>query len=108
MTISARHALLAVALVFGAWELTDIPDAKGFAAAFAVLFLVCAAWLWRRDSAIPVALITAMCTVEATQAHTWKDASPLAKDLAMVVGSAGVAAAAWWVASRLHHRLATR
>jgi hypothetical protein len=108
MTATARHALIAVALLFGIWELTDIPDAKGFAAAFAALFLTCAVWLGRRNNAIPVALITAMCTVEATQAHTWKDASPLAKDLAMVVGSAGIAAAIWWLASRLHQRLATR
>jgi hypothetical protein len=102
MTVTARHALVAVALLFGSWELTDIPDAKGFAAVFAVLFLTCALWLGRRNKAIPVALIAAMCTVEATQAHTWKDASPLAKDAAMVVGSAGIAAAIWWIASCLH------
>jgi uncharacterized membrane protein len=107
MTVTARQTLIAIALVFGIWELTDIPDAKGFAAAFAILFLLCAAWLWRRNSAVPVALIAAMCTVEATQAHTWKDTSTLAKDFAVVAGSAGIAAAIWWTASRLHRQPAT-
>ena len=40
-------------------------------------------------------------TVEATQAHTWKDASTAAKDTAMVLGTAGIAAALAFLARSL-------
>ena len=91
MTI--RNALLAVALSFGVWETIDIPDTGAIAAIFALLFFACSLWLWRRNSRIAALVLALQFTIEATQAHTWKDASPTAKYAAMVLGAAGFAAA---------------
>ena len=90
----ARHALLAIALVFGVWETTDIPDTGAPALVFAVLFLSCAVWLWRRRGLAAAALIAFGCAVEASQAHTWKNASAFEKLAAEVLGTAGLLAAA--------------
>jgi uncharacterized membrane protein len=90
MTI--RNALIAIALGFGIWETADILDTGAIAAIFAVLFLACSLWLWRRNSRIAALVLALQFTIEATQAHTWKDASATAKDAAMVLGTAGIAA----------------
>ena len=47
-----RIALTTFALAFGVWETIDIfrIDYPAVAAVFAVLFISCAAWFWRRDS----------------------------------------------------------
>ena len=106
MTI--RTILISIALVFGAWETSDIPDTGAIAAVFAVLFFACSIWLWRRSSRIAAIVLGLQFTVEATQAHTWKDASPTAKDAAMVLGTAGIIAAAAFVARSLRPRLTTQ
>jgi uncharacterized membrane protein len=98
--MNTRTAVLAVALFFGIWETTDIADTGLPALVFAVLFLGCAAWLWRRRSALAAVVIGLLCTVEATQAHTWKDAGASAKDAAMVVGTAGILASAAYLVRR--------
>jgi len=87
-----RMAVIAVALAFGIWEAIDTADTGIPAAVFSVLFLVCAVALWRRNSRIAALVVGLLCTVEATQAHTWKDAGTVAKDAAMVLGTAGVLA----------------
>jgi hypothetical protein len=92
MTI--RNTLIAIALAFGVWETSDITDTGAIAAIFAGLFLVCSVSLWRRSSRIAAVVLALQFMVEATQAHTWKDASPTAKNAAMVLGTAGMLAAA--------------
>ena len=99
MTI--RNALIAIALTFGIWETTDIPDTGVIAAIFAVLFYACSLWLWRRNSRIAAIVLALQFTIEATQAHTWKDASSTAKDAAMMLGAAGIAAALAFLARSL-------
>ena len=92
--MTTRNALIAIAVAFGVWETTNIPDARAFAAAFALLFVACSIWLWRRSSRIAAVVLALQFTIEATQAHTWRDASPAAKDTAMALGTAGLIAAA--------------
>jgi hypothetical protein len=92
--MTSRNALIAIALAFGVWEATDIPNTGAPAAVFAVLFFACSIWLWRRSSRIAALVLGLQFTVEATQAHTWKDASTFAKDFAMVLGTAGILVAA--------------
>ena len=99
MTI--RNALIAIALSFGIWETTDIPDTGAIAAIFAVLFFACSLWLWRRNSRIAAIVLALQFAIEATQAHTWNDASPIAKDAAMMLGAAGIAAALAFLARSL-------
>lgn len=105
MTI--RNTLIAIALVFGAWETSDIIDTGAIAAVFALLFFACSVWLWRRSSCIAAIVLGLQFTVEATQAHTWQNASPTAKDAAMVLGTAGIAAAATFLFHSLRPRLTT-
>ena len=71
------------------------------------MFFACSIWLWRRSNRIAAILLALQFTVEATQAHTWKDASPAAKDTAMVLGTAGLAAAVTFLARTLRPRLST-
>lgn len=100
--MNSRNPLLAVALAFGVWEAADIADTGVAAAVFAFLFLLCAAWLWRRSSSVAAVVIAALCSVEASQAHTWKDAGPAAKDAAMALGSVGILAAVTFLVRRRH------
>ena len=106
--MAIRNALIAIALAFGAWETSDIPDTGLIAAIFAILFFACTLWLWRRNSRIATVVLALQFTIEATQAHTWKDASPMAKEAALALGTAGIIAAAAFLARSLHalHRTA--
>ena len=105
--MTTRNALIAIALTFGVWEATDIPDTGAIAAAFAVLFFACSLWFWRGSTRIPAIVLALQFTVEATQAHTWKDASATAKDAAMALGTAGIIAAATFLARSLRPLRAT-
>ncbi len=102
MTI--RKTLIAVALSFGIWETIDIPETGAIAA----VFFVCSLWLWRRSSRVAAVVLALQFTVEATQAHTWKDASPATKEAALALGTGGILAAAAFLARSLHahHRTA--
>ncbi|HZS24807.1 MAG TPA: hypothetical protein VFA30_07445 [Gaiellaceae bacterium] len=102
--MTPRNAVLAVALAFGIWEATDIPDTGAPAVVFAVLFVACAVWLRRRRSTIAAGVVGLLCTVEATQAHTWKDAGALTKDAATALGTAGILAALAYVVTHLRRR----
>jgi len=106
--MNARLALIGVALAFGAWEAVDTFDTGVPAAVFSVLFLVAAAWLHRRSSRIAAILVALLCSVEASQAHTWKDAGTAAKDTAMVVGSLGILAALAFLVPRVRTKGAAR
>ena len=99
--MTTRITLISIALAFGIWEATDVPDTGAIAAVFAALFFACGIWLWRRSSRIAAIVLALQFTVEATQAHTWKDASSTAKDAAMVLGTAGILAAATFLARSL-------
>jgi hypothetical protein len=100
--MAIRNTLTAIALAFGAWETSDIPDTGAIAAVFAILFFACSLWLWRRSSRIAAVVLALQFTIEATQAHTWKDASPAAKDAALALGTAGMLIAASFLARALH------
>jgi hypothetical protein len=100
--MTSRKTLIAVALSFGIWETTDIPDTGAIAAVFAILFFACGLWLWRRSSRIAALVLALQFTIEATQAHTWKDASPATKEAALALGTAGILAAAAFLARSLH------
>jgi len=98
--MNARNALLAVALTFGVAEVVDTPYVGAPAAVFAVLYLACSVWLWRRGGMVAAAVIAALCALEASQAHTWKGVSSTAKDAAMALGTAGILAAAAYVVAQ--------
>lgn len=98
--MNARFALVGVALGFGLWEAVDTIDTGAPAAVFSVLFLACAFWLSRRSSRVAALVVALLCSVEASQAHTWADAGTAAKDIAMVLGSLGILAALAFVVPR--------
>ena len=102
--MNARKVLLAVAFVFAVTEAIDIVDAGIFAAVFAVLYVVCGAWFWRRGSIIAVTVLALEFLVEVTQAHTWKDTSMAVKVYAMVLGAIGLAAVAGVLVGRVRQR----
>jgi hypothetical protein len=102
--MTLRNILLAIALFFAVWETSDIPDTGVVAATFAVLFFACSYFVWRRGSRVAAVVLGLQFTVEATQAHTWQDASAGAKDAAMVLGTAGILAAAAFVVRSLQSR----
>jgi hypothetical protein len=99
--MNIRNALLAIALTFGVWEATDIPDTGVVALVFATLFFACSVWVYRRNSRIAAIVLALQFAVEATQAHTWKDASTFAKDAAMVLGTVGFLTALAFLARSL-------
>jgi hypothetical protein len=105
--VTIRNALIAIALSFGIWETIDIPDTGAIAAVFAVLFFACSMWLWRRNSRIAAVVLALQFTIEATQAHTWKAASPATKEAALAFGTSGILVATAFLARSLHaHRRA--
>lgn len=89
--MNVRNALIGTALAFGILETTNISDTGAVAIVFAVVFYVCALWLWRRNSRVAAGLIGLQLALEATQAQTWKDASSGVKWFSMVLGSVGIA-----------------
>jgi hypothetical protein len=100
--MAIRNTLIAIALAFGVWETRDISDTGAIAAVFAILFFACSLWLWRRNSRIAALVLALQFTIEATQAHTWKDASPTAKDAALALGAAGILTATAFLAHSRH------
>lgn len=99
--MAIRNTLIAVALAFGVWETSDVPDTGAIAAIFAILFFACCIWLWRRSSRIAAVVLALQFAVEATQAHTWKDASPTARETGLALGTAGFIAATAFLARSL-------
>ena len=89
--MNIRNSVLAIGIAFGIFECADIPGTGIPALVFALVFFGLTAWIWRRSSRPAAALVGALLALEATQAQTWKDASPAAKDVAMIGGSIGLA-----------------
>jgi hypothetical protein len=98
--MNIRNSLLATGIAFGVFETVDIPDTGVAALVFALLFFGLTAWIWRRDSRFAAAVVGVLLAFEATQAQTWKDASPAARDVAMIGGSLGLAVVGAYVLRR--------
>jgi hypothetical protein len=90
----ARTALILTGLTFAIWEAVDVfwIDVPAVAAVFAVLFLGCTAWFWRRDS-LPAALaFVPLFAVEAGTAPTWKHVMTVTKVAGCSLGTIGLLA----------------
>jgi hypothetical protein len=91
----ARTVLILTGLTFGAWEAVDIfqIDVPAVAAVFAVLFLACTAWYWRRDSARAATALLVLFAFEAAVAPSLKHVMTVTKVAAFSLGVAGAVAA---------------
>jgi hypothetical protein len=91
----ARISLIFLGLAFGTWEAIDIfrIDVPAVAAVFAVLFLACTAWFWRRDSARAATALLILFAIEAAVAPSLKRVMTVTKVAAFSLGLAGALAA---------------
>ena len=91
----ARICLILLGLAFGTWEAIDIfqIDVPAVAAVFAVLFLACTAWYWRRDSARAATALLVLFAFEAAVAPSLKHVMTVTKVAAFSLGVAGAVAA---------------
>jgi CBS domain containing-hemolysin-like protein len=87
----ARNVLILVGLTFGIWEAIDIfwIDIPAVAAVFAVAFLACTAWFWRRGSTRAAAALLVLFTFEAAVALSLKHVMTVTKVAAFSLGVAG-------------------
>jgi hypothetical protein len=87
----ARNPLILFGLAFGVWETVDIfwIDVPAIAALFAVLFLACTAWFWRRGSMRAAAALLVLFTFEAAAAPTLKHVMTVTKVADFSLGVAG-------------------
>jgi hypothetical protein len=88
----ARTVLILTGLTFGIWEAIDTfwIDVPAVAAVFAVLFLACTAWYWRRDSLRAAAAFLPLFAVEAASAPTWKHVMTVTKVAGFSLGVIGL------------------
>ena len=98
--MNIRNSVLATGVAFGIFETVDSADTGVAALVFALLFFGLTAWIWRRDSRFAASVVGVLLAFEATQAQTWKNASPGARDVAMVGGSLGLAVVGAYVLRR--------
>ena len=91
----ARTALILTGLGFGIWEAVDIfwIDVPAVAAVFAVLFLACTTWYWRRDSLRSALAFLPLFAIEAGTAPTWKHVMTVTKVAGFCLGVIGLLAA---------------
>jgi hypothetical protein len=91
----ARTVLILTGLTFAIWEAIDIfwIDVPAVAAVFAVLFLACTAWYWRRDSARAATALLVLFAFEAAVAPSLKHVMTVTKVAAFSLGVAGAVAA---------------
>ena len=91
----ARTVLIVLGLTFGTLEVIDIfrIDVPAVAAVFAVLFLACTAWFWRRDSMRAAAALLVLFAFEAAVAPSLKHVMTVTKVAAFSLGVAGALAA---------------
>jgi hypothetical protein len=103
--MNARLALVAAGLAYGVWETVDIfwISVPAAAAVFAVLFLACTAWFWRRNSARAAGVLALLCGFEAAVAPSLK-AELVTRACDLTLGVLGVAAAMAVLAPRLRGR----
>jgi hypothetical protein len=90
----ARTVLILTGLTFGIWEAIDVfwIDVPAVAAVFAVLFLACTAWYWRRDSVRAAIALLVLFAFEAAVAPSLKHVMTVTKIAAFSLGVAGVLA----------------
>jgi uncharacterized membrane protein len=103
---NSRIALILTGLAFAVWEAisTFQVNFPAIAATFAVLFLACTVWFWRRDS-IPAALaFVPLFAVEVGSAPTWQHVQTQTKVLGFTLGVAGIASVIAAVATRRRSR----
>jgi hypothetical protein len=91
----ARTVLILTGLTFGIWEAIDIfqIEVPAVAAVFAVLFLACTAWYWRRDSLRAALAVLPLFAIEAASAPTWKHVMTVTKVAGFSLGVIGLLAA---------------
>lgn len=90
-----RKALILCGLAFGTWEAVDsfrieVPEV---AAVFSVLFLLCTAWFWRRNSSKPVVVMALLFAIEAAVAPSLQHVMTITKVAAFTLGVLGLASA---------------
>jgi hypothetical protein len=90
----ARTVMLLTGLTFGIWEAIDVfwIDVPAVAAVFAVLYLACTTWYWRRDSLRSAAAFLPLFAVEAGSAPTWKHVMTVTKVAGFSLGAIGLLA----------------
>jgi hypothetical protein len=90
----ARTVLLLTGLTFGIWEAIDVfwIDVPAVAAVFAILFLACTAWFWRRESLRSAVAFLPLFAVEAASAPTWKHVMTVTKVAGFSLGVVGLLA----------------
>jgi hypothetical protein len=103
----ARIALIVTGLAFGVWEAVDVLwiDVPAVAAVFAVLFLGCTLWFWRRDSVPATVALMVLFAFEAAVAPSLKHVMTLTKVVDFALAIAGVTCA---IAVLVAKRRATR
>jgi hypothetical protein len=91
---AARTVLILSGLTFVIWEAIDVfwIDVPAVAAVFAVLFLACTAWYWRRDSLRAALAFVPLFAVEAGSAPTWKHVMMVTKVAGFSLGVVGLLA----------------
>ena len=91
----ARTVLIVLGLTFGTLEVIDIfrIDVPAVAAVFAVLFLACTAWFWRRESVWAATALLVLFSFEAAVAPSLKHVMTVTKVAAFSLGVAGAVAA---------------
>jgi hypothetical protein len=104
---TARIVLILTGLTFGIWEAIDIfrIEVPAVAAVFAVLFLACTAWFWRRSSVPAATAFLPLFLVEVATAPTWQHVMVDTKVAAILLGSAGIASVLGVVAARVRERI---
>ena len=107
----SRIALIVTGLAFGIWEAVDIfwIDVPAVAVVFAVLFLGCTLWFWRRDSVRAGVALLVLFAFEGAAAPGLKHVMTVTKVADFTLALAGVAAAiavliAEWRAKRSRGR----
>src|SRR5919201_3404650 len=103
--VHARIGLILTGLAFGTWEAVDIfrIDVPAVAAVFAVLFLGCTVWFWRRDSLRAATGLMLLCAFEAAVAPSLK-VMTVTKVADLTLGITGVAFAGVVLLTRRRRR----
>jgi hypothetical protein len=93
--ITSRIGLIVTGLAFGLWETFDIfwIDVPAMAAVFAVLFLGCTNWFWRRDSVRAAVVLLLLFAFEGAAAPGLKHVMTVTKVADLTLALAGVACA---------------
>jgi hypothetical protein len=102
----ARIALTLAGAAFAVWETVSIFQIEypAIAAVFAVLFLGCTAWFWRRNSLAAALAFLPLFAVEVASAPGWDHVMTVTKVAGVALGTAGILSVGGVAASRLRGR----